>query len=135
MIIKTKDAVILTGKVGKDPEEKVVGVNQRKIINLSVSVDSIADENGERKGVWINCYAWDSFLSSLKKGDKVLMAGKREIHDYTTVDGVEKSSEKIKVDFFLKMETGNSNSQENMTLQDSQNLQTFEPVDDDNLPF
>lgn len=135
MIIKTKDAVILTGNVGKDPEEKIVGVNQRKIINLSVSVDNIADENGEKKGVWINCYAWGSFLSSLKKGDKVLMAGKREIHDYTTADGVDKTSEKIKVDFFLKMETSHSNSQGGSTPQEAQNLQSFEPIDDDNLPF
>lgn len=135
MIIKTKDAVILTGNVGKDPEEKVVGINQRKIINLSVSVDRITDENGEKKGVWIDCYAWGSFLSSLKKGDKVLMAGKREIHDYTTADGVDKTIEKIKVDFFLKMETNHGNSQDNSTPQGTQNLQSFEPVNDDNLPF
>lgn len=135
MIIKTKDAVILTGNVGKDPEERVVGINQRKIINLSVSVDNITDENGEKKGVWINCYAWGSFLSSLKKGDKVLIAGKREIQNYQSQDGTDKTIEKIKVDFFLKMETNHGNLQGNSTSQDAQNLQSFEPIDDDNLPF
>lgn len=135
MIIKTKDAVILTGNVGKDPEEKIVGIYQRKIINLSVSVDNITDENGEKKGVWINCYAWGSLLSSLKKGDKVLIAGKREIQTFKSQDGTDKTVEKIKVDFFLKMETNHGNSQGNLTSQDAQNLQSFEPVDAGDLPF
>ena len=128
MIIQTKESAIITGSIGKEPESKLVGINQKKIVNLSVAVDKIQDNT-----VWVNCYAWGSMLSSLKKGDKVLMTGKKEIQTYKSQDGSEKNIEKIKVDFFIKMQnTTTSDSSQNI---DSNTIQNFEPIEDSELPF
>ena len=128
MIIKSKDSAIFSGNIGKDPEEKLVGAQQKKIVNISVAVDKVGDDT-----IWVNAYAWGSMLSSLKKGDKVLMAGKKEVQTYTGQDGAEHTSEKIRVDFFTVMPRTESSSNE--AQKPSTEVQTFEPIEDSELPF
>lgn len=126
MVIKTNDAVILTGNVGKEPEEKLVGENQKKVVNISVAVDKVGETT-----TWVNAYAWGSMLSGLKKGDRVLIAGKREIQTYTAQDGAEKTNEKVKVDFVIVMQKTTENKPQNK----SNVVNSFEPINDSDLPF
>lgn len=129
MVIKTNDAAIFTGNIGKEPEEKLVGENQKLIVNVSVAVDKVGENT-----TWINAYAWGSMLSGLKKGDKVLMAGKRELQTYTGQDGSEKKSEKVKVDFVMVMGKTTQTTQ-NQPKNNPSEINTFEPIDDSDLPF
>lgn len=131
MLMKTNSgSIIASGYVGKELEKKVINKNDKthQIINGAMIVDKDKDGNS----VWLNFYSWGSSLASIRKGDRILIAGKNETNTYTGKDGVEHSKERVSVDFFvIQPRSTTSTTQEPV---ETQKLE-LEPIDDDSLPF
>lgn len=75
--ITSPGAAIVSGFLGKEPEESRVGEKNTLCVKLSVkSYDEKV--NGEWKGVWDNVTCWGDIgevARTFRKGDQVLIAG------------------------------------------------------------
>lgn len=135
MIIQIENNVILSGTLAKDAESKSFSKGEKTFTthSCSVAVDKIRQENGELKTIWANCYSWNPALGKLKKGEKVFFVGKHEIQTYINREGVESTAEKINVEFVLSQ--GKSNYSGTTQQPTPQQMQSFEEIPSEELPF
>ena len=77
-LVKGNSALFWGRVSGKDATYKVLS-NGRRVANFSIQYDSLPpEENGKRKGVYINCAAWGEiadYAQNLERGDNVICAG------------------------------------------------------------
>jgi single-strand DNA-binding protein len=83
--------IVLTGRLTRDPEERVT-TSGLTIAKFSVAVDRRSkDQNGEKQTDFFNCSAFRSnaeFVNNYaKKGRLVAVEGRVEINNFTKQDG------------------------------------------------
>jgi single-strand DNA-binding protein len=102
MIFKGTFGVVATGRLGKQPEVKLVGDKKSKMAKFSICAYS---EQGQAdKTVWLDIVAWGTFADfaeGLNKGDIVLVCGNTKTRSYTTREGVDKTASELVADFIL----------------------------------
>lgn len=92
--------VILSGNLGKDPDEKSFGTSS--VVNFSLATrNTFKNKEGNYDSTWHNCTVWNEKLREiamkyLKKGSKVLVTGEIRVENYEK-DGVKHSATKINV--------------------------------------
>ena len=58
MIINTKTCLLLAGTIGKTPELKFVGQNERPVLKFSLRYGSEEDGTGKRRGKFVDVDVW-----------------------------------------------------------------------------
>lgn len=89
--------VSFTGRLGQDPEMKIVG--ETPLLTLSVA-NNVGF--GDKKTTnWFRCSIWgkqaSSLSSMLKKGSEVFICGELKLGEYTTKEGATKTSVDVRV--------------------------------------
>jgi single-stranded DNA-binding protein len=59
----------------------------KHVSNFSIQYDSLPSDDGKRKGVYVDCTAWNDladFAKNLERGDVVLCAGRMERDSYSS---------------------------------------------------
>lgn len=128
MIIKQGKHTILTGRVAKDPEKKVINSKNGdalQLIEMGVVVDKIDD-----KSIWANVYSWGTLLEKVKVRDLVFVTGFEEKSSYIGRDGAEHESVKIRVEYIDVMNKSEKTSTSNDAPPELQEIEN-----DDGLPF
>jgi single-strand DNA-binding protein len=89
--------ISFTGRLGQDPESKVVGETPLLILNVANNVGF-----GDKKTTnWFRCNIWGKQASTLstmlKKGSEVFITGELKLGTYTNKEGAEKTSVDVRV--------------------------------------
>ena len=128
--------VILLGRVGRDPEIRVLE-GGKKVANFTIATsETYKDKKGEKQEVteWHNCVFWgpivDVIEKHVKKGQQLYIEGKLRTRSYEDKEGVKKYVTEI-LGNSLQMLGGKSNSE---PAQEAHVVSTGEEADDD-LPF
>lgn len=129
--------VILTGRLGRDPELKT-GANGVEYSKFSVAVDRPKTKDKEKETDWIDCAAFGKtavFIDKyFKKGDGIEIQGelRTSTYDDKETGKKRKSSEVIinRIDFPKGKGNGSSESSGS-----SAPVSGFEQIDPDDLPF
>ena len=58
MIVNTKTGLLLAGTIGKTPELKFVGQNERPVLKFSLRYGSEEDGIGKRRGKFVDVDVW-----------------------------------------------------------------------------
>lgn len=133
--------VIISGNIVKDPEyqKTASGVS---VCKFTVAVNrKFKNEKGETESDFINCVAWRNtaeFISKYThKGNRVGVFGSIQTRSYETQDGSKRFvTEVIAEDVELYTPKAENDNKPKTEAQNKQQvMQTFEPIDDDNLPF
>ena len=119
--------VILLGRVGQDPEIKLVGETKVAKVSLATS-ERYKDKSGNKveNTEWHNLELWDGLAkiaeSYLKKGSQIYVEGKIKTDKWETDSGEKRSAVKIRVTSLTmlgcnteqqpKSETGNTGNDE-----------------------
>lgn len=81
--------IVIKGNLGANPEVKTVGKNNNSICTFNLAVNEYRgkDQNGAPRyeTFWVRIVAWGRLaeaLSSLEKGDQVVVSGKLSIRSY-----------------------------------------------------
>ncbi len=107
--------VILLGRVGQDPEIKLVGETKVAKVSLATS-ERYKDKSGNKveNTEWHNLELWDGLAklaeSYLKKGSQIYVEGKIKTDKWETDSGEKRSAVKIRVTS-LTMLGGNTEQQ------------------------
>ncbi len=140
--------VILVGNLTRDPE-LITTNNGVSVCRFSVACQRrFTNQNGEREADFINCVAWrqnaDFCYKYFKKGNKVALVGSLQTRSYDAQDGTKRTATDVVVDEIeFASSKGPSNNEEataevpvgSKSTGKSDVVNTFEPIDDDNLPF
>ena len=140
--------VILVGNLTRDPE-LITTNNGVSVCRFSVACQRrFTNQNGEREADFINCVAWrqnaEFCYKYFKKGNKVALVGSLQTRSYDAQDGSKRTATDVVVDEIeFASSKGPSNNDEAMAEEPagskstgkSDVVGTFEPIDDDNLPF
>ena len=111
--------VILRGNLARDPELRHVNPSGKEtaVVNFTVAVSrEFTKNNGETDKVttFVNCEAWDTgaeaISSSFRKGDLVMIEGSLR-NDSWEKDGVKRSTMKVRVNNFARIQKVVKNSQ------------------------
>ncbi|MDR0818575.1 MAG: single-stranded DNA-binding protein [Oscillospiraceae bacterium] len=114
MIVNVKLGCVASGRLGKDPETKVVGERQTKMTKFSIC--AFSDPSGNAPAIWIDVVAWNSladFAEGLRKGDAVLVCGAKKERSYTTREGVDKTASELVAEFILPQPSNGHSGQNN----------------------
>jgi single-strand DNA-binding protein len=89
--------VSFTGRLGQDPELKLIGETPLLEVNVANNVGF-----GEKKSTnWFRCSIWGKQASSLstmlKKGSEVFICGELKLGEYTNKEGATKTSVDVRV--------------------------------------
>lgn len=101
-----KNSVNLIGRLGKDPEVKTFGDNQKASFSIATN-DSYKNQKGEKveDTQWHNVVIWGKLADEagkfLKKGAEVAVEGKLVHRTYETEKGEKKYVTEINVNEFL----------------------------------
>ena len=101
-----KNSVNLIGRLGKDPEVKTIGDNQKASFSIATN-DSYKNQKGEKveDTQWHNVVIWGKLADEagkfLKKGAEVAVEGKLVHRSYETEKGEKKYVTEINVNEFL----------------------------------
>jgi single-strand DNA-binding protein len=91
--------IVITGNIGTPPEMRYTA-SQMAVIEFSVAVTSGKDD--KKKTTWHNCKAFgklaENIVSSVNKGDNVIVVGRIEQDEYTKKDGTKGKSTQLVVD-------------------------------------
>ena len=85
--------IIVSGRLGSDAETKEV--NGKKLTSFSFAVY----QGKDKKPLWARCNAWErtaEFCQGITKGCEVIVEGSLSTSEYTTNDGVAKTSVEIR---------------------------------------
>lgn len=115
-----KNDCLIAGYVVGDQKEK--DFNGKPYIEFGIGMGK--DEQGENLPI-VNITVWDRSIPTIRKGDRVLAAGKLKI-----TEKEDKTYYSLTADFCIK-EILNLSTAESIKEYDS----TLAPVDDDDLPF
>lgn len=98
--------VILLGRLGSDPETKVL-TSGSTVTRFSVATsDTWKDKDGNKqeKTEWSNCVAWQKqaevIAEHMKKGDQIYLEGKLETRSWEDDKGAKRYATDIKVTNF-----------------------------------
>jgi single-strand DNA-binding protein len=143
-IIKGNFGVLAAGRLGQDAETRYVGQKQTKMVTFSICAHSPQDA----PAVWINVVAFSDAAEAaqnFRKGDSVLVVGKKQTRQYEGKDGTPKTSDELVADFVMpqwrvNMNVGAYNTQHNngyVSPQAPPNAPdvVFKELNDDELPF
>jgi single-strand DNA-binding protein len=130
--------VILRGNLARDPELRHVNPSGKEtaVVNFTVAVSrEFTKNNGETDKVttFVNCEAWDTgaeaISSSFRKGDLVMIEGSLR-NDTWEKDGVKRSTMKVRVNNFARIQkvVKNSQSAKAVTTTDSDSQENEEVV-------
>jgi len=130
--------VILRGNLARDPELRHVNPSGKEtaVVNFTVAVSrEFTKNNGETDKVttFVNCEAWDTgaeaISSSFRKGDLVMIEGSLR-NDSWEKDGVKRSTMKVRVNNFARIQkvVKNSQSAKAVTTTDSDSQENEEVV-------
>ena len=130
--------VILRGNLARDPELRHVNPSGKEtaVVNFTVAVSrEFTKNNGETDKVttFVNCEAWDTgaeaISSSFRKGDLVMIEGSLR-NDSWEKDGVKRSTMKVRVNNFARIQkvVKNSQSAKAVTTTDSDSQENEEGV-------
>lgn len=115
--------VILRGNLARDPEIRYVNPSGKEtaVVNFTVAVSrEFTKNNGETDKVttFVNCEAWDTgaeaISSSFRKGDLVMIEGSLR-NDTWEKDGVKRSTMKVRVNNFARIQKVVKNGQPKTT--------------------
>ena len=140
--------IILIGNLTRDPE-LITTSNGISVCRFSLAVQRrFANPEGERDVDFINIVAWrtlaDHCYKYLKKGHKAAVVGSLQIRSYDANDGTKKYSTEVvadEVEFLTAKNSENAEERDETPAAGSKTtgkndvVNTFEPIDDDNLPF
>lgn len=103
-----RNSVNLIGRLGKDPEVKTFGSNQKASFSIATT-DSYKNPKGEKveDTQWHNIVIWGKLADVagkyLKKGMEICVEGKLVHRDYETDKGEKKYVTEINVNDFLML--------------------------------
>lgn len=131
--------VFLTGNLTKDPELTTTA-NGISICRFSVAVQRrFAKENGEKEVDFLNIVAWrgiaDNCNKYLKKGSKVGIVGSIQTRSYEGNDGVKRFVTEIIAEEIEFLTVKNNTNSEEKKEPVAEQMNTFTPIDDADLPF
>lgn len=125
---------MLVGRLGSDPELKMVGSTELCTFSLATNkVYKDKDGNKQEKVAWHNITVWGKIAANvntyLQKGSMAFVEGEIDYQEYE-VDGAKRYSTKIKADRVLFLD-----SVKNVRKSDSNNvnMETHHSLDD--IPF
>ena len=133
------NSVVLVGRLTKDPE-LITTNNGISVCRFSIAVQrKFANEDGEREADFINIVAWrglaDTCGKYLKKGTRVGIEGSIQTRSFDGKDGVRKYATEVVADEVEFLSPKQNEETEEPKEQSKAKQQSFEPIDDDNLPF
>ena len=81
MIVNTKTGLLLAGTIGKTPELKFVGQNERPVLKFSLRYGSEEDGTGKRRGKFVDVDVWSGAeeLDGMFSEDDSVIVTAREI--------------------------------------------------------
>ena len=81
MIVNTKIGLLLSGTIGKAPELRRVGQNDKAVLKFSLRYGSEEDDTGKRRGKYIDVDVWTDAeeLDGMLAEDDAVMVAAREI--------------------------------------------------------
>ena len=140
--------VILVGNLTRDPE-LITTNNGISLCRFSLAVQRrFASGDGEREVDFINIVVWrgqaDNCYKYLKKGSKAGVVGSIQTRSYDGTDGTKKYSFDVvaeEVEFLSSKGATNGEEYSEAPAAGSKStgksdvVNSFEPIDDDNLPF
>ena len=140
--------VILVGNLTRDPE-LITTNNGVSVCRFSVACQRrFTNQNGEREADFINCVAWrqnaEFCYKYFKKGNKVALVGSLQTRSYDAQDGTKRTATDVVVDEIEFASSKGPSNNDEMTNEEPAGskstgkadvVNTFEPIDDDNLPF
>ncbi|MBQ8468407.1 MAG: single-stranded DNA-binding protein [Clostridia bacterium] len=135
--------VFLIGNLTKDPELSTT-TNGVSLCKFTLAVPrKYTSSNGEREADFLPVVVWrglaDNCYKFLKKGSKISLSGAIQTRVYDTPDGNRRYMTEIVADdvefISTKSTTGDDEDGESEKKPDSEVVNKFEPIDDDNLPF
>jgi len=128
--------VILRGNLARDPELRHVNPSGKEtaVVNFTIAVSrEFTKNNGETDKVttFVNCEAWDTgaeaISSSFRKGDLVMIEGSLR-NDTWEKDGVKRSSMKVRVNNFARIQKVVKNQSKTASAATSEDKETEEVV-------
>lgn len=140
--------VFLIGNLTRDPELTQTP-NGISVCRFSVACQRrFANSDGERDADFLNCVAWrglaDNIAKYVKKGQKVAVSGSIQTRNYEAQDGTKRYVTEVVADDveFLgtKRDSDDGEPSTKSKFDDDEpkakaKIATFEPIDDDDLPF
>lgn len=142
--------VFLIGNLTRDPEltQTPSGIS---LCRFGIAVQRrFANSDGERDVDFLNCVAWrglaDNIAKYVKKGQKVAVLGSIQTRSYEAQDGTKRYATDIVADdvefLSTKRDSDDGEPSTKSKFEDSAEestgkakIATFEPIDDDDLPF
>lgn len=81
MIVNTKTGLLLAGTIGKTPELKFVGQNERPVLKFPLRYGSEEDSTGKRRGKFVDVDVWNGAeeLDGMFSEDDAVIVTAREI--------------------------------------------------------
>ena len=138
--------VILIGNLARDPE-LVTTNNGVSLCKFSLAVQrNFSSSDGEREVDFLSIIVWrgqaENCYKYLKKGSKAAISGSIQTRSYEGTDGTKRYITEIvadNVEFLTSRGNGDGEDPEraipNEEVKSNKVVDTFEPIDDDNLPF
>lgn len=129
--------VILIGNLTRDPEITTTqsGISVCKF-SLAIS-RRFTNAEGERETDFINIVTWRTLAENchrfLKKGSKAAVVGMIQTRSYEATDGTKRYVTEVvadEVEFLSTRQSDNSRPSEK-----EENIDTLQPIDDNDLPF
>lgn len=135
--------VLLIGNLTRDPELSTT-TNGVSLCKFTLAVPrKYTSSNGEREADFLPIVVWraqaDNCYKYLKKGSKASVTGTIQTRVYDTPEGSRRYMTEIvaeEVEFIsTKNGTADDEDEEPVNKPNSDVVNKFEPIDDDNLPF
>lgn len=131
--------VFLTGNLTKDPELTTTA-NGISVCRFGIAVQrKFTKENGEKEVDFLNIVAWrgiaDNCNKYLKKGSKVGIVGSIQTRNYEGNDGVKRFVTEIIAEEIEFLTVKNNTNSEEKKEPVAEQMNTFTPIDDGDLPF
>lgn len=132
--------VILVGNLTKDVELTTTN-SGIAVARFSLAVQRpFKNENGENETDFPNCVVWRNQAENLKKychkGDKIGVVGSVQTRSYESTDGIKKYVTEILAESVEFINTKKDDSKpEAQKEPKAEQINTFTPIEDDDLPF
>ncbi len=132
--------VILIGRLTKDPELRFLPGNGTAVSNFTLAVDKQLSKDkkqefeaeGKPTADFINIVAWgrlaENCANYLKKGRKTAVQGRLQSRTYDDKNGVRRYVTEVVAKRVEFIDWGDNNKQDD-------NIEGFEPVNNDDIPF